>query len=335
MLREPNPDDAPEINAAIRESFAELHRWLPWADHLPSVDETREHLTLARDKYHAGEDWGLFIWDRASGEFVGAIGLHRRLADTSRREIGYWIRTSAAGRGYATEAVRAVTRWGFDDLKLSALEIHSSERNVASHRVAQAAGFSKTATLADDRVDPDGQRSSTLVFERKPRRRNRMAALSLALRSLAWTILLPGLFAGYLPWRYFGVRDVQLDWARPEHVLGLIAIVGGAVLLALCIWEFARRGRGTLSPVDPPRELVVRGLYRYMRNPMYLSVTLIVLGEWLLTGSRALLIYWAVWFVAVNLFVMGYEEPTLRARFGASYDDYRRRVGRWIPRFNS
>jgi protein-S-isoprenylcysteine O-methyltransferase Ste14 len=109
-------------------------------------------------------------------------------------------------------------------------------------------------------------------------------------------------------------------------------MVAGIVLLAACIWEFARSGRGTLSPVDPPTTLVVRGLYRYVRNPMYLSVTTIVLGEVLLTGSGALLVYLAVWIVAVNLFVLGYEEPTLRRQFGPSYEEYARRVGRWIPR---
>jgi protein-S-isoprenylcysteine O-methyltransferase Ste14 len=66
---------------------------------------------------------------------------------------------------------------------------------------------------------------------------------------------------------------------------------------------------------------------------MYLSVTTIVLGEFLLTGSRPLLVYWAVWFVAVNLFVIGYEEPTLRRRFGESYERYTREVGRWLPRY--
>jgi len=154
----------------------------------------------------------------------------------------------------------------------------------------------------------------------------------LALRSLLWTILLPGFFAGYVPWRYFGLDRVRLDWLNPGHVLGLSLISVGAMLLAACIFEFARSGRGTLSPVDPPRHLVVRGLYRYVRNPMYLSVTLIVLGEALVTQSLALAIYWAVWFLAVNLFVIGYEEPTLHRHFGASYDEYRRQVGRWIPR---
>ena len=148
-------------------------------------------------------------------------------------------------------------------------------------------------------------------------------------------MLLPGTFAGYVPWRFFGLAHVPLDLRNPVHLAGLLLIALGAALLGTCIWEFASSGRGTLAPVDPPRELVVRGLYRYVRNPMYLSVTVIIFGEFLLTGSRALLGYWAVWFVAVNLFVRGYEEPTLRRRFGASYERYTQEVGRWLPRLHA
>ena len=157
----------------------------------------------------------------------------------------------------------------------------------------------------------------------------------LAIRSLAWAVLLPGFFAGYLPWRYFGLAQLDFRFGSPLHLLGLLCIGLGTVLLTACIWEFARSGRGTLAPVDPPRELVVRGLYRYVRNPMYLSVTTIVLGELLLTQSRDLLMYWVTWFAAVNLFVIGYEEPHLRRRFGAQYERYTGTVRRWIPRFGS
>ena len=87
-----------------------------------------------------------------------------------------------------------------------------------------------------------------------------------------------------------------------------------------------------MSPADPPKELVVQGLYRYVRNPMYLSVLTIVLGEILLTRSIPLLVYWLGFFAAANVFVMGYEEPTLRRQFGESYERYTRSVGRWIPR---
>lgn len=160
-----------------------------------------------------------------------------------------------------------------------------------------------------------------------------MRGLSLALRSILWTLLLPGIFAFYLPWRYFGVSVVDFNWRDPLHVIGGVLIASGAALLFTCIWEFARSGRGTLSPVDPPKELVVQGLYRYVRNPMYLSVLTIVLGDILLTRSIPLLVYWATFVAAANLFVTGYEEPYLRQQFGDSYEKYTRSVGRWIPKF--
>lgn len=159
--------------------------------------------------------------------------------------------------------------------------------------------------------------------------------LLLALRSLLWTLLLPGTFGVFIPWRYFGVSRVHLDVTDPLDLLGLLLTMGGAVLLAACIWEFARRGRGTLSPVDPPKELVVQGLYRYVRNPMYVGVSLIILGEALLARSTALVLYWAVFFTIVNIFVRFYEEPALRSQFGESYVRYTRRVGRWLPRLKS
>src|SRR4051812_14383045 len=155
---------------------------------------------------------------------------------------------------------------------------------------------------------------------------------SLALRSILWTLLLPGTIAGYIPWRFYGVAHAHVDLTNPLDLLAIVVIVAGVVLLGACIWEFASRGRGTLSPVDPPKELVVQGLYRYVRNPMYLAVSTIVLGEALLARSTALLLYWALFFTAANLFVLLYEEPTLRRQFGESYERYTRTVGRWLPR---
>lgn len=162
-----------------------------------------------------------------------------------------------------------------------------------------------------------------------------MSSVWLGIRSIAWAALVPGLLAGYVPWRYFGLGQVDFSWLDPLDVLGLVFVGLGVGFLAICIWEFAHSGRGTLVPIDPPKHLVVRGLYRHVRNPMYLSVTAIVFGELLLTRSLALLIYWVIWFAAVNLFVIGYEEPTLRRQFGASYDRYTQTVGRWIPRFRT
>ncbi len=156
----------------------------------------------------------------------------------------------------------------------------------------------------------------------------------LGLRSLLWTILLPGMIAGFIPWRFFGVSRVHLTLTNPLDLLGVLLIAAGVALLAACIWEFATRGRGTLSPVDPPKELVVRGLYRYVRNPMYVSVITIILGEALLARSSALVLYWAIFFTAANLFVVLYEEPALRRQFGESYERYTKRVGRWLPHFS-
>lgn len=153
----------------------------------------------------------------------------------------------------------------------------------------------------------------------------------LAVRSLFWTVAFPGVFAGYLPWRFFGLNELRVAPAGPLDMAGLACIAIGVVLLATCVFEFARSGRGTLSPADPPRHLVVRGLYRYVRNPMYVSVTTMMLGEALVLRSVTLASYWAIWFIFVNVFVIGYEEPTLHRMFGASYEAYTQRVGRWIP----
>jgi protein-S-isoprenylcysteine O-methyltransferase Ste14 len=163
--------------------------------------------------------------------------------------------------------------------------------------------------------------------------RSASAAL-LAARSLLWVLLMPAVVAGYVPWRYFGV-DSAFHVIGVRQIVGLTCIIVGAALLAACVWEFARKGRGTLSPVDPPRHLVVQGLYRYVRNPMYLAVTMILLGEAISARSFDLVVYWAVFFLLANLFIIGYEEPYLRRRFGASYDEYTTRVRRWIPRIRA
>ena len=164
IIRRPDPDIAPAVNAAIRESFDSLSRWMEWADHVPSIDETRDRLARSRQAFIAGEDYGLHLFTAQSQLFIGSAGLHPRSADVRRWEIGYWIRDTATGQGYATEAVRAIAAAGFTSLNLHAIEIRASARNVASHRAARRAGFVLDAVVSDGRVDPDGEPCDTHVY---------------------------------------------------------------------------------------------------------------------------------------------------------------------------
>ena len=154
----------------------------------------------------------------------------------------------------------------------------------------------------------------------------------LFVRSLFWTVLVPGTVTIVIPYLIVG-RGSSIDLSNwdPIQLAGLILFIPGVAILLNCIWSFAASGRGTLSPLDAPKRLVVDGLYRYVRNPMYLGVLLILLGETLWFESRDLAGYTAAWFLLVNLIVLLYEEPNLRARFGESYDRYCRVVRRWLP----
>jgi protein-S-isoprenylcysteine O-methyltransferase Ste14 len=158
----------------------------------------------------------------------------------------------------------------------------------------------------------------------------------LALRSTFFTLLLPGTATVLIP--YLILSDRQAGWLGQVALwqyLGLLPIGVGAGVLLRCIWDFAVAGRGTLAPVDPPKHLVVRGLYRYVRNPMYVGVVTILLGEAVLFRSLALLCYAGIFFTVVHAFVVLYEEPTLRRQFGESYENYCRRVHRWFPHRSS
>jgi len=130
-----------------------------------------------------------------------------------------------------------------------------------------------------------------------------------------------------------------LDWtgvSRPDgfgpmQVAGSVLILAGGALVGWCVLTFAIVGRGTPAPFDPPRRLVVSGPYGFVRNPMYLGAILALAGAALFYGSVALLGYSAVFAAATHVMVRVYEEPNLRRLFGASYDAYRGRAGRWLP----
>ena len=114
---------------------------------------------------------------------------------------------------------------------------------------------------------------------------------------------------------------------------GVLLAAAGFLAYLACVYDFLTAGRGTPAPYDPPRRLVARRLYRHVRNPMYLSLLSALLGEAIYFQSARLIAYAAVVALAVHLFVVLYEEPTLTRRFGAGYEAYRQRVPRWIPRW--
>ena len=153
----------------------------------------------------------------------------------------------------------------------------------------------------------------------------------LLLRSLFFTFLLPGTVTVLIPYwlvsSRFRVRDIH--WFQ---YAGLPLILIGAAGLLGCVWQFFSEGHGTLAPIDAPKELVVRGLYKYVRNPMYVSVVTILVGEAIVFGSSVIIIEAVIFIALAYLFVVFYEEPSLRQRFGESYEKYSYRVGRWVPR---
>jgi protein-S-isoprenylcysteine O-methyltransferase Ste14 len=150
--------------------------------------------------------------------------------------------------------------------------------------------------------------------------------------TLLFTILVPATVAGWIPRTLRGNAPLTSDVALRWLSFALIAI-GIAIYLHTAFWGFALRGLGTPAPIAPPSKLVAEGLHRYVRNPMYLGVLMIVIGQAVLYRSMALVEYAAAIWLAAHLFVLLYEEPILQRKFGEEYREYRRRVPRWIPRF--
>ena len=156
--------------------------------------------------------------------------------------------------------------------------------------------------------------------------RNLGPVLSTAL----FTIFVPGTVAGYIPWR-LRQNAVPVTGVEEWAAIGVIAI-GISIYLSTAFWGFALIGGGTPAPIAPTKLLVVRGLHRYVRNPMYIGVALVIAGQAWLFHSWHIAIYLACVLVIVNFFVLFYEEPTLKRQFGEEYEKYRARVPRWIPR---
>jgi protein-S-isoprenylcysteine O-methyltransferase Ste14 len=158
-----------------------------------------------------------------------------------------------------------------------------------------------------------------------------MKVTTAAAGSLAWLVIAPGTVCGLVPW-------LVTQWDRPDQtvlaadVIGWALVVASTAVLLHAFVAFAWNGRGTPAPAAPTENLVVQGAYRHVRNPMYIAVIALVLGQVLLFTSWGLFAYLVVITVAMDAFVRTYEEPTLRQTYGASYDEYCDAVPRWLPR---
>ncbi|HEV2377131.1 MAG TPA: isoprenylcysteine carboxylmethyltransferase family protein [Streptosporangiaceae bacterium] len=153
-------------------------------------------------------------------------------------------------------------------------------------------------------------------------------ALSLVIRNVVFSIVVPGAGGVYVPWLILhrhGASPSPAAWyATPVIAIGL-------ALYVWCVWVFGAVGRGTPGLWDAPRRFVAVGPYRWVRNPIYIAALLIVSGEAWLFLSVGVLVYAGVLAVAFHLFVRGYEEPRLRARFDGPYETYLTTVSRWLP----
>jgi len=157
-----------------------------------------------------------------------------------------------------------------------------------------------------------------------------------SLGTLLFLVIAPGTVAGLIPWllTHWGFRPAFLgqEWLR---WIGAVLIVAGLVPLLSSFARFALEGLGTPAPVAPTQTLVVSGFYRYVRNPMYVGVVAMIIGQVLLFSDLGVLVWAAVAWLAMHVFVVSYEEPTLEQRYGAQYANFRSHVPRWIPRLTA
>ncbi len=166
-----------------------------------------------------------------------------------------------------------------------------------------------------------------------PEGRRKYRMLLSVLGTAAFLVIVPGLVIGVVPWLTSGWRThARFPGSVSLRILGGLLILAGIVVLLNCFARFALQGLGTPAPAYPTAHLVVKGFYQYVRNPMYVSVLAALLGQSLLFLSSGILIYALVVLLFVHLFILLYEEPTLRNTFGEEYATYCANVPRWLPR---
>lgn len=168
LICAPRPGDGPAINEAVLETFESLKRWMPWADHIPTVEENEAYVRQAAANFILRETLPLRMWHKADGVYLGGTGLHNINWDVPRFEIGYWIRARYEGQGLVTEAVKGVVEFATTHLGAKRIEIRCDARNTRSASVARRAGFTLESTMRKQDIGADGNLRDTLVFVKFP-----------------------------------------------------------------------------------------------------------------------------------------------------------------------
>ena len=150
------------------------------------------------------------------------------------------------------------------------------------------------------------------------------------LKTAIFSVLAPGTVGLLIPYSLRNSAKDRVVFALAQHAVGGLLLLVGVSIYLWCAWDFAVKGLGTPAPIDAPKNLVVEGLYRYTRNPMYVGVAAMIAGQAIYRGSIEIALYLCVVITLFNLFVLFYEEPTLRRQFGEQYSNYCRAVPRWF-----
>lgn len=171
LLRPPQAGDGAALFAAVTESLPELRRFLaslPWVAAEQSVEASEVYCRTAQANFLARRDLPFLLFEKATGQLVGASGLHRMVWATPKAEVGYWCRTSRVGEGFVSEAVMALADYAFKHLRAVRIELLTDEENDASRRVAERCRFALEGILRNERRAPDGSIRSTCLYARLP-----------------------------------------------------------------------------------------------------------------------------------------------------------------------
>ncbi|BBH20310.1 ribosomal-protein-serine acetyltransferase [Paenibacillus baekrokdamisoli] len=163
-IRAPIQGDGFRVNEAVKESIEELRPWMPWAQQIPTIEESEIVTRQGRIRYMEGSDLMLYLIEKKTSQIIGGSGLHRIDWQARKFEIGYWVRTSYRGQGFITEAVERITQFVIHELQANRIEIRCDSRNERSARVAERLGFTKEGMLRHEKCDVNGFLRDTLIF---------------------------------------------------------------------------------------------------------------------------------------------------------------------------